>query len=1020
MFLRAATLFILISTICLGAEIVCPPFSFLDARSVNMTPSATSHLAVAYQADGSYTAYELSNTSPYRVIRTTPHFERQFAACLPHTVPRSPVRVMPTSNPLGVASQPIVSAILGSGNYLIVSITGIVMDAIVVDAQFNLVSENTFYDGVDGTDVFGFLVSMALADVNGDGYLDLVALSQGQGPKGEPSSNGFVWVLVGNRDGTFQQPVEYPIPSVTPASVAIGDLNHDGKLDLAVISSAPYPSKGQIWTLFGKGDGTFGPAQAAFAGGLPQSYGFSVALADLNGDGKLDLVFTDGMLGFALGHGDGIFSPAVEIPISAGSIAIGDLDDDGIPDIVSNSGASVTVLFGDGKGSFPKRSDYLADINALTHGQVFLSDFDGDGKIDIILGSGSSGLFYGYFPFSDVVGPLVGYTPMTILWGKGGGAFTAAPISAADGVLMAITSGDFNGDSIIDLASLSGCCGTTDMSIRLGKDDGTFESGFQYSFSTGSRPHDIVTADFNHDGKLDIAVALSDVPFGDPGPGELEILLGNGDGTFAHPISLPAAQGFEAIRAADFNSDGKMDLAGITKANQLGGRDSVSIYVGQGDGAFAAPVSYPAGPGANSIAIADFNGDGNPDIVIANQGIFGDTTAQNIEFLLGKGDGAFSIGTYIPLIGLYPTTVVAADFNGDGRLDIAVSLESAPGGQFAVAVLLGNGDGTFQLPVLYPYSAVKLLVGDFNGDKIPDLCLMDDNRVSILRGRGDGTFEPETLVSARYSLQLAAADYNGDGKLDLAGNLDLPGISVATLLNLSSPSPQLAVVSAATFLPGPLAPNSIASAFGIHLANETAGAPGPGLPTELRGTNVAVRDSTGTTRNAPLFFVSPDQVNFLVPPETANGSATYTVTVAGSKSVSGPAEITSVAPSFFSVGNSIAAGYAIQVGPGNVQTTAVIVSQPGGVYTPLPIDNSSGDVYLILFGTGFDASSTADVSVKIQGIEAPVAYAGPQGSFAGLDQVNILLPAALSHSGLVSVVPAINGTAANTVYISIY
>jgi uncharacterized protein (TIGR03437 family) len=244
---------------------------------------------------------------------------------------------------------------------------------------------------------------------------------------------------------------------------------------------------------------------------------------------------------------------------------------------------------------------------------------------------------------------------------------------------------------------------------------------------------------------------------------------------------------------------------------------------------------------------------------------------------------------------------------------------------------------------------------------------------------------------------------------------------VATFLNLLQPFPPLTVVSAASFALGPLAANTVASGFGRNLATTTAAAVAPALPTNLAGTTVIVQDSSGVSRLAQLYFVSPGQVNFLVPSATARGNATITVTSGDGKSVSTAASIVEFAPALFTVGTACIAGaYVVRVAPDNVQAIQPVFAEQSGQIVPAPIDlTSPGQVYLILFGTGFDAASAASTVVTVQGVSTFVSYAGSQQQYPGLDQVNSLLPQSLAGSGVVSVVLIVAGTLANTAYLTV-
>jgi uncharacterized protein (TIGR03437 family) len=216
----------------------------------------------------------------------------------------------------------------------------------------------------------------------------------------------------------------------------------------------------------------------------------------------------------------------------------------------------------------------------------------------------------------------------------------------------------------------------------------------------------------------------------------------------------------------------------------------------------------------------------------------------------------------------------------------------------------------------------------------------------------------------------------------------------------------LTVVSGASFISGPLAPNAFASAFGVMMGS---------------GVTLTVRDSAGTSRTATLLYVSPDQLNFLVPVGTALGTATVTVngTLSG-KTLSAQVQIAALAPALFSVGSGIAAAGVVQVAPDGTQTYGLAFAVQSGRITTAPIDLSQpGQVFLELYGTGFDAASAGSTVAEVQGVSVPVTYSGSQSTFPGLDQINIQLPPSLAGTGVASVSVTIGGHTSNTVYVTI-
>ena len=336
--------------------------------------------------------------------------------------------------------------------------------------------------------------------------------------------------------------------------------------------------------------------------------------------------------------------------------------------------------------------------------------------------------------------------------------------------------------------------------VLLGNSDGTFQPVVTYG-SGGNLATAIAVADVNGDSKPDIIITHECTVTSCENRVGVSILLGNGDGTFQPAATYNSGgQQSPSVALADVNGDGKLDLLVTEETFTCIGVDcdntgGVSILLGNGDGTFQAPVSYNSGGiGPMSVAAADVNGDGKIDLLVANCGcIFGYfLNSGSVGVLLGNGDGTFR-ATVSYSAGPNPWSIAVADLNGDGKPDVAVAASCWCGHDASAAVLLGKGDGTFQPPLFYDSGGAdtfSIAVSDVNGDGTPDLLVasLDRNAIGVLLGNGSGTFQPVVVFDAGdygQHFSVVAGDLNGDGKPDLiAANAEsnLYG-SVAVLLN---------------------------------------------------------------------------------------------------------------------------------------------------------------------------------------------------------------------------------------------
>ena len=629
-----------------------------------------------------------------------------------------------------------------------------------------------------------------IGDFNGDGKLDL--LISNECLSDADCTQGTAAVLLGNGDGTYQ-PALVSNTGAVLASVAIGDFNRDGKLDVVVNNACPDIgcTAGSVNILLGNGNGTFRSPVAYPSGGNA----FSVESGDIDGDGKLDIVVVNGSnsAGVLLGNGDGTFKPVSSVTTSTSgnsAVFLGDFNGDNKLDlavVTSSCDAaptctrSVNVLLGNGDGTFgpPVGNQSTVGMNSQA---VALADVDADGKLDLAV-------------VDDCIPPTntCGAEFVDVFLGNGDGTFKIAKssvLSSADVTFIGLT--DLNGDGKPDAVTVDPDAAFA--AVMLGNGDGTFQilNGYE---TDGTSPLFGALGDLNGDGKADVAVANAcQINFQNSCTGTVMVLLGQGNGTLRAPADYPVTSNssLESLAVADFNGDGRDDVAelAITFSNPSLPSASVKVLLGQADGSFVSGVSTAVtNTLVNSfntpLVVGDFNRDGKADLV-TTACLDQTCTMFGLAVLLGLGDGTFRPPVLsTPLVS---RALAVGDFNGDSKLDLASVTNSCTDPNDLVCnngivnVLLGNGDGTFQMPVNYPFVGAETgsaAVGDLNLDGKLDLVVANSNcgefdcpmgSLSVLLGNGDGTFQTAVNYSSGDfgANSVVLADLNGDSRLDIA------------------------------------------------------------------------------------------------------------------------------------------------------------------------------------------------------------------------------------------------------------
>jgi hypothetical protein len=588
------------------------------------------------------------------------------------------------------------------------------------------------------------------SDFNRDGKTDLATVNAGLN-HGTPAAGrrGSVSVLLGGGDGSFQNAVHYDAAS-SPSFAGLGDLNTDGNLDLAIATSDANGLSLGMSVLFGKGDGTFEATAPSIAGAVWTHGSLSTAQGDFNGDGFMDLAQPNlSKVSVRLSKGDGTLGSAFNYEVLAQLLTVGDFNGDGRTDLAAlgqefDPGyvAKVTIMLSLADGTFRTIISY--GLGSYPYA-VAVNDLNGDGISDLAVASG-------------------GASPqLSVMLGKGDGTFRAFSLNTS---AFVVAVGDVNNDGRPDLVT-SGY-GDSWVLINLGVSaSSALEFAHLGDFQAGGYGGTAVAGDFNGDGTPDLAV-------GDDDPSErIAVLLSRGDGFFQPAVRYISGPRTAEMAVGDFNSDCKLDLAvangGLWDSNsQTYTNSGISVLLGKGDGSFGTRTNFYSGGTSRSVAVADFNGDHNPDLAVAN------FDEAKVSVLFGKGGGAF--GTPAGHVaGTEPVSVAVGDFNGDSKFDLAVAdngswdSRSDSYTNSGIAVLVGNGDGTFQTAVGYATGPGSrfVLVSDFNSDGTSDLAVANQDGVSVLLGRGNGTFHAAVSYDATSASSLATGDLNGDGKIDL-------------------------------------------------------------------------------------------------------------------------------------------------------------------------------------------------------------------------------------------------------------
>lgn len=519
--------------------------------------------------------------------------------------------------------------------------------------------------------LLGVSQPIATGDFNGDGKVDVL------------TADGMLYP--GRGDGSFGAGTQaLPTGYWVPTAFAIGDFNGDGKLDVAELVSG-LDESGTVMTFLGHGDGTF--TTGADYDSVPE--GTAMVATDLDGDGHLDLFVgreSNGLFGAAglgnqslantwyyqalMGHGDGTFSgpPATVAAFrgisvgganSAGaeSYALADFNKDGHIDALAPTASrnGLAMLPGAGDGSFGAA---IISPTTLSAFGVAAADLDGDGNADAVV--------LGYTP--------AGAAGVGVLYGAGDGSLGGEVDYPLPGAGSAIQIGDFNGDGRPDIAVAVNCqtpC-VSGVYVLFGQPSRAFSAPALLrstpALSDAGPQTYLAAGDLNGDGIADLVAVDSGFLSGNglTTPGTVHVYLGQSNGTFIASSPAVPPLYFSDAALADMNGDGHLDL--ITAASDPGANTQVDVFTGHGDGGFATAIQTPIAGGvadpAPLIAVADFDGDGHPDVAFFLSGAFGGV-------LFGAGDGTLPTQVDMPVFSpVSPTAPKAADLNGDGRADL--------------------------------------------------------------------------------------------------------------------------------------------------------------------------------------------------------------------------------------------------------------------------------------------------------------------------------------------------------------
>ncbi len=346
---------------------------------------------------------------------------------------------------------------------------------------------------------------------------------------------------------------------------------------------------------------------------------------------------------------------------------------------------------------------------------------------------------------------------------------------------QAIATGDLDGDGDQDLITAN--MGGNTISVLKNNGDGSFSEKVDYA--TGEWPRSVIAADLDGDGDLDLAVAEAGEPAGSRNA--ISILMNNVDGTFGTRTTYEVGLHPTSLSVADMDGDGDLDLA---VANRFGPGgtilDNVSVLQNNGDGTFAPKVDYEVGDSPHSLSAADFDGDGDVDLAVANYGESG--AGNNVSVLKNNGDGTFAPKMDYPT-GRNSYSLFAADLDLDGDLDLAVANASSN----TISVLRNIGDGTFEAKADYPTNVnpASVFAAHLDSDGLLDLAVANSglgsgNTISVLHNNGDGTFAAKVdYPTAQEPRAVVASDLDGDGDKDLA-TANWSGDNISVLKNLAS------------------------------------------------------------------------------------------------------------------------------------------------------------------------------------------------------------------------------------------